>query len=199
MKRKVCVLFMVLGMLGLVGLEANAASIFLEPSGDLPSAGDFSLTVDLTTPFDLDAYISVPEAATHGGLFGAGFYIEFDGTVIGADSFTLQDPPFNTSWSIVDVQDDYVSCYAAMQMPQTDIYGDILIGTVHFSPVAVGSSSVTTRDYSAFPDFTFFDGVNFDDIVQFHGGTVTVVPIPSTLFLLGTGLAGLVGLRRRKR
>ncbi len=111
----------------------------------------------------------------------------------------MEDPPFDTAWSNIKVEDDRVLCYAAMQMSQTDIYGDILIGTIHFSPMAQGTSAVTTVDFSDLGDFTFFDGVNFDNLVEFRGGTVNVVPIPSDVLLLGTGLVGLVAMRRRHR
>ena len=196
MRRKMCFLFLVL-VLSLIGLQARAATMFLEPHGSLPTPGDFELFVGPTEPFSLDVYISVPEAESHDGLYGAGFYIDFDGTVISADTASVEDPPFDSSWSLIEIGTDYVMYQAMMRMDQKDHYGNILIGTIQFSPIAMGTSIITTRDYSNFPDFTYFDGHSFDGEVTFCGGTVNVVPIPTTLLLLGGGLIGVVGLRRK--
>ncbi|MBF0258989.1 MAG: VPLPA-CTERM sorting domain-containing protein [Desulfamplus sp.] len=48
-------------------------------------------------------------------------------------------------------------------------------------------------------DSYFFQGNYMDEIVKFHDLVPSAVPIPATVLLFGTGLAGLVGLRRRKR
>ncbi|OEU44833.1 MAG: hypothetical protein BBJ60_02875 [Desulfobacterales bacterium S7086C20] len=198
MKRKICFLLLLLMSLSLIGSQVRAATVFLEPHGDLPTLYGFELTVDPTELFLLDVYISVPEAQEHAGFYGAGFYIGFDGGVIRADAANVADPPFDSGWSVIDIGSDYVMYQAMMSTEEKNYYGDILMGTIQFSPIAMGTSMITSRDYSDFPDFVYFDGGTFDDEVTFCGGTVNVVPIPGTVLLFGSGLLGLMGIGRRR-
>ena len=185
----------------LIGSPGKAATVFLEPHGSLATPGSFDLTVDPVTSFGLDVYISVPEAehGGHGGFYGAGFYIDFDGSMISANSASVNDPPFDSGWSYIEIGSNYVMYQAMMKMTEKNRHGNILIGTVQFSPQGLGTSMITTRDYSGFPDFVYFDGGSFDDAVVFSNGTVNAVPVPGGLLLLGSGLVGLLGFRRKIR
>ena len=79
----------------------------------------------------------------------------------------------------------------------------ILIGSIVFECLAPGVSSLTMGDFN--PDAPLFDGMVagdgtvYDGAICFGSAAVTqVVPITGDVWLLGSGLFGLVGLKRRR-
>ena len=60
-----------------------------------------------------------------------------------------------------------------------------------------GEWLVTTGDRSSAIDFMTYSGAVFDDSVAFYGANATAIPIPGALLLFGSGLIGIVGVRRR--
>ncbi|SLM30644.1 exported hypothetical protein [Desulfamplus magnetovallimortis] len=91
---------------------------------------------------------------------------------------------------------NYGYTYRKEQVAFEDVFSALGIGaTDTFSFYFNTPSSPEYGSYSTENSFSFMKGsslVFVDDIK-------TAVPIPATVFLFGTGLAGLVGLRRRKR
>ena len=68
-----------------------------------------------------------------------------------------------------------------------------------FQALAAGAANIVFSDDggddSGWPDFTTSAPV----IADYNNAAVTVVPAPAAVWLLGTGLAGLVMRTRRKR
>lgn len=83
--------------------------------------------------------------------------------------------------------------------------GYFQLGTFHFGASKdLGTASYDIVEYNNDPDnFQTWEYVNLDpdggvvNGVNFNQGSITVVPIPSALLLLGSGLMGLVGLTRK--
>jgi hypothetical protein len=78
---------------------------------------------------------------------------------------------------------------------------ELLITTLHatvINPLLDGEWDVVLKYYEPMGE-SFFDS-NYSPIqlVQAGGPDVALVPIPGTLLLLGSGLAGLIGICRRK-
>jgi len=82
--------------------------------------------------------------------------------------------------------------------PSTATGTDILFARIIFQCIALGDVDLMLANYNGFD-------VNLpptDNIVIDPSGyllTVSQVPIPGTIWLLGAGLAGLVGIRRNRR
>ena len=77
--------------------------------------------------------------------------------------------------------------------------GDVILASVLFEGLAPGSYPLTFINAN-FVGEVDADTGDFEVIpVDLVDGSITVVPIPSTILLLGGGLVALVGLRRRRR
>jgi hypothetical protein len=73
---------------------------------------------------------------------------------------------------------------------------DITLATLNFTPSLAGAFSLVIYTDLAVPNEGLFT-LNFPQVDLTTCSKVNVVPIPTTLMLLGTGLAGLIAFRRR--
>lgn len=193
---------------------ASAAAVYLWPHGKPgPTPGDISVVIEPSqfgSTLVLDTYLhfTADEDPSEKGPFAATYRVNYDPDTCIKASFGS----VNTDrWSIpegskVEVHPEInevhvwgYDYYDGEQLP----YGEYLIGTITFdiagSPL-LGTTTLMTADWSAMDgDFLNWAGTGFDDKVTFYGGTATCVPIPTTLLLLGSGLVGLIGLRRKIR
>jgi len=80
-------------------------------------------------------------------------------------------------------------------------YEELLITTLHTTvqtPVLDGEWDVLLKYYEPMGENFFDSDYRPIKLSQTSGPDVALVPIPGTLLLLGSGLAGLIGIRRRK-
>jgi len=76
---------------------------------------------------------------------------------------------------------------------------DLLFATLEID--IDGAQSVAGNDFTVgfdFVEIADLDGDSLNSEYTFNSGTITVIPIPSTILLLGGGLAALVAVRRRR-
>jgi hypothetical protein len=138
-------------------------------------------------PFDIDVVaVGVPDMDE---------VLAFGFDVIHSSSFRLNKATVGTGFN-----DD------SAMFPNTDVAGsafpgvsggnDVLLATLNFSPSLLGTFSLVIYSDLADPNeglFTF----DFPQVDITTRDTVSVVPIPATFLLLGSGLAGLIMFRRR--
>ena len=74
-----------------------------------------------------------------------------------------------------------------------DGLGAFCLSTVFFTGSAVGTSSLS------FSDVCLGDDLGDSIDASLETGSVTVIPVPATIWFLGFGLIGLVGFRRNVR
>jgi hypothetical protein len=178
-----------------LGSPAGAATVFLEPE---------TMDVQIGQDFTLTLYIDFPSEDNEdsGGIYAAGGGLRFDPTIIKYDSYLLNDTFWDSSYTITKIESDFFSIGTEV-IDAEDEYGQIKIADVIFTALKIGTTQVELFD----PDVVkggedFFDwnsADSFDDSVEFRNASVNVVPIPCAVWLLGSGLVGLVGLKRRKK
>lgn len=167
--------------------------------------GDVDTVVDLqfgdNVMVDLNYAINDPDMPGI-GLWKAGFKLSFDG---------LQLLPSN----YVEVPEwtNYPSSGSGILLPDMiqfrGQYQDFLIpaeGTIisfNFECIKLGSSGILFSDFDGGADWAIdiiHGGTIIDDIVPF--GELAVVnntPVPAAIWLLASGLLGIVGIKRKKR
>jgi hypothetical protein len=174
-----------IGLLSVSLSAAQAASITLSPSTASVGIGgtvDVSFTMDFT------------DQATLGG----GFDLTYDAAVLSLDSWTyaaIGDPmllgPANTApGSIIAIAfGDF-----------TGVTGPALVGTASFSAIGAGLADFGMSD-NGFPAGPFLDLTTYIPMTVAYNSSaleVTTVPVPAAIWLFGSGLSGLIWMKRRK-
>ena len=134
---------------------------------------------------------------------GGGVNISFDPSVVNVLSVSIDPLVWNLGFPGVDpgVIDNGAGTVSGIKVNTmlTDVTGDFIVATVQFQVVgALGlSSSLALSDVGANPWAS--GGFAIDPYPTFVGGQVFVAPVPSAVWLFGSGLLALTSLARRKR
>jgi len=196
----------------LLATVSNADPIlYLTPDGPSGTPQAFSDTVTLNDTVELNLYYKFLESeypsAEYEGFFSVDAEIDFSvaGIVTPQADPVTWGADIDDSFSLVNVPSN-VDTSRAMRIRgyalDEGVYGDILIATISFDATGIGSTTLSMFDPYPSEDAEFFpwsvskDALDAD--VQFVGGTLNVeaVPISGTVWLLGSGLFGLIGFRR---
>lgn len=211
--------FLILGLsllmaLGLVTMASAAPMVFFDFDGD--KAADTSLVVYLNDTFTANVLVSIDDLSSLGGLVSAGVTVDFDVTQLAALSATAAvGSPFPTPdapWSFKSA-DDFDNTAGTADIGAGTIAGFngpivLPIGTVEFRCIAAGVSTLLTLklfpDEPGFDAFVTGDGTVLDfntdpDLRVVFGSAEIGVPIPGTVLLFGSGLVGLLAIRRRRQ
>ena len=211
MLKKSLVLFLAVFMaLGMASVASAAPVVFLELAGETPTPDAFYTEILPGESFDVSVYINIDyyEYAPN-YLLGANVAVNETTATPLLDFTGLTNAKMvdgNGWWTISnanlnDTDGNDASFSDGMYMGLPD--GNLLLGTIHFSALmgpGLASLETNLKSFSpAFNNISLDDATKLDDSVTFLGGQVNVVPIPGAVLLLGSGLLGLVGIKRRFR
>lgn len=196
-------LFTCFAILSQRNVQANAidANIFIDPSLSTVSLGnEFSLNIGI------DIISSMKLAGTGIVLLYDPFILNFTDAEAGTflDNVDGCDPSPCTQlflWdNSIDGEAQFFNLLENLPLPEL---GDIgatgsgILATLHFTAIGIGTSSILFDFQDDYNELTN----NFDQELNVNavGATVNVVPEPSTLLLVGSGLIASLGVRRFKK
>jgi len=173
-----------------VAMPAHAASeLSLVPA---------STTVQVGTPFSVDVVATLDAADDLAGYFADIVYdpeeLRFESMTlsdaigeIGVDALDLSLPP--------EISGDVGLVNASAESFLTDFSGqadELVLASVMFTATALGDTTLDFGDFPALDDPSLAP-LTFDT----SAATVSAVPVPAAVWLMGSALAAMAGLRRR--
>jgi hypothetical protein len=198
--------FMVIGF----AMSASASVDPMQFKLDFGQDGSFEDTwiLDPSEVVWIDVYVSnIPPP----GLISMGFDIEYDprqlavtpGTAVDAANWYINPQVNIDTPGEIEMKGGRV--FPGLYDPLSGLAGnDIKLGTIELHCILPGISDLWLFDsdrQGGYDDFVLQDGTVLD--VQLKDGvkvgTIINTPIPSAVLLLGSGLVGLLGFRRRMR
>ena len=180
---------------GFVATTSQAAFLTWDPTTN---------NVDLNEAFDVNIHIGGLQA--NEDLGGFDIDILFDDSMLDFTGYSLYDGLGNITlgdaedWSNGDTGGGTINLSELSWLTDLSFQSDsFMLATLSFTAGSIGTSSLTF-DYVDFSD-------NYGDPVIYWGnvpGTVDItaaapVPKPTTMMLFGTGLVGLIGMRRNRK
>ena len=143
----------------------------------------------------------IPVGMDSAGLFGFGFDLTFDDSIVStspASAGSLWDAAgFANSSSTMSSVGLSANRFFEFDGPSGD---EILLATIELTAMTVGVSTLNLTWFTGGPgDNALFDGTALDGSPSFFvGGSLTVIPEPSTGLLTGLGLLGLSKFARSR-
>jgi hypothetical protein len=193
MKRFAIVLMALLIVAGTAGMAAAALTFdvdFWTSAADKLGPGDLGKTIDIVpgNSINIDIYFS-----TDLQLVAASWDLKFSPSSLAS---ILGSTAPGAPWVLpVFTPTPGSLTFEAAVFPGSTVTGNnVFFGTILLKCEGVGDVDLTLANYLGF--LTATDIVDFDPIKL---GTLKQVPIPGAVWLLGAGLAGLVGIRRKMR
>ena len=169
------------------------------------------ITVEPENYFEISYYFG-GLGTDHGGLKAWYLDIVWDNSIIEienpASDITFHDWDIPTVIDPLENHGQYSIGLTAFQMFNPSKTGEeIALATIRYHCLGPGQATIYPRPHFELLGTDFKGDITLDEFVLDEFVTFDVIteinqvpiPIPSTLLLLGTGLMGLVGLRRRKR
>lgn len=156
------------------------------------------IEVDVCTIFLVDLLADIPETDA---ILGWGLDLIYDNTQMSWDALTI-----GSLWSGPTSNPDGDGLVGMAGFPPGPHYGtDVLLATFDFHCLDIGFSTlglaVTLDDLTEgfMTNKVDINGVAIFADWSYTPANISQTPEPATLFLVGTGLAGLVAARRRKK
>ncbi len=205
--RRMIIIFAVIGLLFAFTLNTTSATeLWFDPDDQLYDVGD-TLTIDL--------YADIDEADT---IFGFGFDLSFNGgfsyisgpgdsgSYLTFTGFTANSTYFDTALPPLWDDGDTIAGEAYFG---SNVWGtNILLGTFYFDAPSSAPIGVENIHLGA-PDSTdpfYPDGLLIGDLMapvslMPNNPTATAAPVPepASILLLGAGIAGIAGFRKKFR
>ena len=162
--------------------------------------------------FNLDIYITANGGDTFGStLSGMGVHIDLSDPLIGTgngawDAANISMPFYWHASGIFPNQIDQTYTLTGASFGGTTVVNNsILLASISLQSLGAGETTVgIDKSYPLDPGYTAFkvDGVSIDNLITYEAATINpstaAVPIPGAVWLLGSGLAGMVAMRRKK-
>jgi hypothetical protein len=189
MLKKNVMLFMVVIAIIAISGAVNAASISIVPDDQTVLLGDI-------------VQIDISGSDFNEGTFGGGLTVDWDPSVL--QFVSLSTDPFpgdkffgsedTTNASAGSLSFSVGSFFDGAPGPSFDI------ATLMFNAVGLGNDSLIDLDFLFGDVWVDSNLTELDPQPTLNDGLVTVnaVPIPPAILLLGGGLLGLIGIRRKK-
>ena len=197
---------LVLAMLMALGISSVASAAYFNidfydyDTNYVKNVYDTDIILNLGQWVYADIYVSglPPEGE---GTVGMGFDLTFDASNLEAAGLVFPSYFMNTGLS--EIIPGHVRAEAWAVPPGSDVGGDnILLATFALHCTGISLDELWLNDFDGRAQWVLKDGSVLDgELFPTHIATVDNVPIPGAVWLLGSGLLGLVGtgLRRKKR
>ena len=196
----VCAVLMILGF----GSFASAAPVLtfdidFGQDGTFETGGVYDLLPGGSVAADL--YFTVTEE----GVVGGGFALQYDPSLLAVTGYSFVFPPFlDTGLSYNDPGDLGLEAFRNPAGSATAPDVATKFASVDFECLGPGLTALTLFDFNlvTVQFVTSPSGLKLDSQIPAEGillASINQVPIPGAVWLLGSGLVGLIAFTRRKR